>query len=519
MDSFSQGPVLEKKRKKIDLQENGKTPVDVPVKLSTTVAFTQPEASKSSKHAAKARRHPDHFGSRAGTLTLLPALGAALKKTWDANASAGGYNFPPEWDPKATYRDGHVFSDGTFIEDGQLCKPLGGGPQPSQAFRPVARPKSNFAAYEALFGGKGPSGLKGTRTGSAATPEKDLLPRELDAKLRDSLGLGPDLEATPRNKPDPSSHKLSDGPGKPSAALEDMVARANNAPASLPDPFSTRRSELERIRRATTAAAAHKKHGPPTRPCAGPLSSRPPPAPLPGRRPHANAISGKLSVPFVGLCDASEIYAARLKAMDLAAQTGIKEDPFARVAARSTPARRKRWAPPSVPADQPWSAVKEAQVRDYLRRQLLAPQLMKKNLESMSAPERRMRRRQKELDEALQLEERGVMRKEREAQRARWVALARETSKRRVKRALEEGGQQEKEKEKGKRAVLGEGRRVGRKVEVEVEAEAEAEEGMAYDEDVEEEEEEEEEEEDEEGDEEDEENDDEADPDWDEMQM
>ncbi|MCJ1393614.1 hypothetical protein MMC18_006489 [Xylographa bjoerkii] len=111
----------------------------------------------------------------------LPALGKALQKDWANNISAGKHGLPAEWDDNAHYREGHVFSNGMFIESGKLCKPLPHeSPRTPQRapFRPVRRPRSNFAAYEALFGGAGLSGLKDTRaTPSAESPNPFTAPR------------------------------------------------------------------------------------------------------------------------------------------------------------------------------------------------------------------------------------------------------------------------------------------------------------------------------------------------------
>ncbi|MCJ1378452.1 hypothetical protein MMC17_001551 [Xylographa soralifera] len=335
--------------------------------------------------------------------TPLPALGAALKEIWAANLSAGGSSFPPEWNGKAHYRDGHVFSDGTFVEDGQLCKPL----VHEAPFRPVARPRSNFAAYEALFGGQGPSGLKDTRP---ATKRKDLLPPDLDAKLRASLGLDlriadMTLSGTSSETAHRPARRQRDGLRRPATALDGVVARANK-----PNPFT------EKI------AAERTKRRLPTRPRAGAVSGNLPPASALGRKQRGES-------PLVGLFADTEIQVAKKRA-GARAPSGEKENPFARVTGATGPKRPKPPPPPPPPpAVERWSGQKTREAKAYMRRQVFS-KLRFGGVEALelgdgSPAEKALLRSERKLDPVLQSEEEravGVERRERRGGlvRGRW---------------------------------------------------------------------------------------------------
>ena len=468
--SFFQETVPNPKRKKIETRKPGEpfkkdaknpTPVrESSAKPPSKVKFWEPEApkkpvkketrlfapsvlkrpltnAKAELGAAPGKIHgpaasttrPHRSRTRTPKLAPLPALGAELKKSWEANISAGGYSFPPEWDPKANYRDGHVFSNGTFIEDGQLCKPLAAAKprKPTQPFHPVARPKSNFATYEALFGGKGLSGLKGTRVPTAAGKHKDVLPKDLDDKLRGNLGLGYGMDDTALS----STRNKSNS----STALDDVVARANSASEGLTQGDMDRAMRIAAGRRrrhhAMRIAAERRRRQQATRSRVDAVSGKPSSASASGRRPRADAVSGNRD-PLAGLLEDVETRAARQRAVQSPAKEEGKESPFARVTDVTVGKRKKR--PLLEEAAEPWSELKTKQVQEYMRRQLAPPPPSERN---MSPQERRKLRRATELDAQLRKEEAEAVREEKVVAMRRWRAMAKAASGRRIRKTLE----------------------------------------------------------------------------------
>ena len=401
--------------------------------------------------SGKVRRRPPTAITqlhRPRTPTSLPSLGAALKQSWQANLPAGGHSSPHKWNSKTHYRDRHVFSDGTFAEDAQPRTPLPSEPPrpPSPAFRPVARPKSNFAAYEALFGGQGPSGLKGTRAPAAATKQRnDLLPPDLDAKLRASLGLA-DLAlsrtrdgVTPRGR-----RRLRDGLRGPATGLGGVVARGDtvavgvsDCPADEPNPFTAPRSELLRAERV---AAERKKRGLPTRDRAGATSGDHPPGSVPGRRGRTDVSSGGAEKPPLGVFTDAETQVAKRRAAEAhAMDEEAKAHPFVRATGTTTP-RQKRTPQPSV-YTKPWSAAQSGQAQESIRQRLFAASPVRGGGEEseadMDARERHQARRWAEGKAPTRDGELEAIRREQLAQRRRRKAMARAARERRVRLARE----------------------------------------------------------------------------------
>ncbi|MCJ1414818.1 hypothetical protein MMC32_001147 [Xylographa parallela] len=397
---------------------------------------------------------------RPRTPTSLPSLGAALKQSWQANLPAGGHSSPHKWNSKTHYRDRHVFSDGTFAEDAQPRTPLPSEPPrpPSPAFRPVARPKSNFAAYEALFGGQGPSGLKGTRAPAAATKQRnDLLPPDLDAKLRASLGLA-DLAlsrtrdgVTPRGR-----RRLRDGLRGPATGLGGVVARGDtvavgvsDCPADEPNPFTAPRSELLR---AARVAAERRKRGLPTRDRTGPNRGGNPRGSVPRHRGRADVSSGDAENPLVGVFTDAEMQVAKRQAAEAnATEKEVQEQQFACVAGPTTP-RWKRAPQPSSYAT-PWSGAQNGQAQEDMQQRLFAASPVRGGGEEseadMDARERRQAGRLTEAEAQTRDEELEAIRWEQLAQRRRRKAMARAARERRVRLAR-----------KRRKRESGEGRRV-----------------------------------------------------------
>ncbi|MCJ1280895.1 hypothetical protein MMC26_000212 [Xylographa opegraphella] len=400
-------------------------------------AASATQSQKSSIRAPTPTSTPTPPRTRTRELTPLPTLGTALKQNWDANVSAGGHSFPPEWDAKAHYHDGHVFSDGTFVEDGQLCKPLSDARKPKQPFRPIARPKSNFAAYEALFDGDGPSRLKGTR-GPVVKDDRDLLPQDLEAKLRASLGtdLGMDYTepSATRNKSYPAGRRQRGRPGKPATGWESVVARTDKASAGLGDQYPNTRNQYRDRRRKVPQreqklASSFKGLKEQRRSRAGAVSSGNQSASAPGRRKRADAIGEKMDNPLASLLAEAEIRVDQMRTAQATAREGGKENPFERVMSSTTPKRTKQFP---VMTAEPWDEQKRKRVLGYMRRQLLGSAL------SELGAEKRVNRKYAALDAELKREEAEVMKQNDLAQRARWQERTRAMSEQRITETLEE---------------------------------------------------------------------------------
>ncbi|MCJ1397336.1 hypothetical protein MMC11_000528 [Xylographa trunciseda] len=314
----------------------------------------------------------DRHRARNTASTPLPELGAALKRTWAAKTSAGGHRLPPEWKPDVSYNDGHVFSDGTFISGGRLCKPLAGAPPP----RKPARPKSNFAAFEAIFGnanstGAGFSdGVLSSDPRAAAPrfgPRFSMLspdppsPRAAKARVFDHAGR---IIAHPR-APGPSRQR--DRPRQEADAfLEGVAAGANSARAlgqeiwdQPPNPFTAPRRELLRAGRAAS------KHRPRHRAGAGSTGSRTAAA---GRRRPTDAVCGGAASPLAEVFAQAEARVAAARVAAARAGTGPKENPFSRVRGRTVPLRRR--AGPVREAVRPLGRQKQQAFEAAMRREL-----------------------------------------------------------------------------------------------------------------------------------------------------